>query len=838
MSTFRPTKQVLLLMFFAASLLLSTVLVPLSMSAEAHYLLDEEAAPASVDTVVPPSATLAPEQAYPPATKEDPAPRSEDAAAEPTNSSATKPWTPESEPGVVPTPTAALAAAMAEAPASMRVPRRLRLAALCSDDPSSYRMWRVSNPNDMAVPFSWTVMGTSQTGQLVVAAKGEVLFQTGTVAGPNTTSITVNRSPHDIKISTRNQCPTVKAPATQTLRRLRLVPLCSDEPRSYRLWQVRNPNDVAMTFAWVTANGQQQGEGTVPANGAATFQTNTVTAANTTRILVDGILHASRASIPVRCLVPRRTAALAEAGASQPARDEATATVSSKRNLVPDGWARPLSDSTIKTIAQAAPPPIATPPGGGRTRRPPPTGDPFGGPRRRTPPPTRDPGQRTPPPFRTPTGGTVPRTPPPTPTSGTVPRTPPPTPTSGTVPRTPRPTRTPIQTRTPDPQIPGWLRGYKFNDLDGDGIWDRNETGLGGVSIVVRSETGQVVASTVTTNASGSMSGLWEVRLLPGIYTIEETAPPGYMQTYPETAEGVYRIAFRRDGSYRLLSDRPRWYTGLNFGNTSSSDCHVCPKYVVFQSDRGGLTPNVIRTRFNGLWGVPLTKIGANISPVYNFQASQIAFASNRDGNWEIYRMNGDGNGQTNVTNNSESADLSPSWECSWIAFQSDRDGNWEIYKTDPSGSEQIRLTNNPASDADPAWAPDSQRIAFASDRDGNWDLYVMDQDGQNVQQLTDNPATDRNPAWSIDGQFIAFESDRDGQFEIYKLNLASGEVTRLTTISGGNLSPAWMPYCGYVFFQSERDGNLEIYRMLEDGTKQTNIRRKPSAADAFDLLR
>jgi Tol biopolymer transport system component len=358
---------------------------------------------------------------------------------------------------------------------------------------------------------------------------------------------------------------------------------------------------------------------------------------------------------------------------------------------------------------------------------------------------------------------------------------------------------------------------------------------MGGVSIVVRSEAGQVVASTISTSASDrSMSGLWEVSLLPGVYTIEEIVPSGHVQTYPETNGGIYRIVFRQEGRYRLLSPRPHWFTGLNFGNLSTGDCPICPDYLVFQSDQGGLTPNIIRTRFNGLWGTQLTKDGSNVSPIFNFPGSQIAFASNRDGDWEIYRMNLDGSNQVNVTNHSDGADLAPSWECFWIAFQSDRDGNWEIYKTDPSGSEQIRLTDNPAADEHPAWAPDSQRIAFTSNRDGNWDLYVMDQDGQNVERITDHPAIDRSPTWSPDGQFIAFESNRDGQFDIYKLNMASGEVTRLTETAGGNTNPVWMPYCDHIFFQSERDDNQEIYRMLDDGSEETNIRKRPSAADAL----
>src|SRR5262245_3037424 len=60
------------------------------------------------------------------------------------------------------------------------------------------------------------------------------------------------------------------------------------------------------------------------------------------------------------------------------------------------------------------------------------------------------------------------------------------------------------------------------------------------------------------------------------------------------------------------------------------------------------------------------------------------------------------------------------------IAFASDRDGNLEIYSMDGDGGAQTRLTQNSAEDYQPAWSPDGKRIAFVSTRDGNEEIYVM----------------------------------------------------------------------------------------------------------------
>src|SRR5687767_3392148 len=60
------------------------------------------------------------------------------------------------------------------------------------------------------------------------------------------------------------------------------------------------------------------------------------------------------------------------------------------------------------------------------------------------------------------------------------------------------------------------------------------------------------------------------------------------------------------------------------------------------------------------------------------------------------------------------------------IAFQSNRDGNNEIYVMNGDGSGLTNLTDNPADDFGPVWSPDGKKIIFSSNRDGNYDIYVM----------------------------------------------------------------------------------------------------------------
>ena len=166
------------------------------------------------------------------------------------------------------------------------------------------------------------------------------------------------------------------------------------------------------------------------------------------------------------------------------------------------------------------------------------------------------------------------------------------------------------------------------------------------------------------------------------------------------------------------------------------------------------------------------------------------------------------------------------------IAFDSDRDGNPEVYRMNQDGTAQTRLTNNPASDQNPAWSPEGNRIAFASTRNGNSEIYVMNADGSGQTRLTTNAATDANATWSPDGSTIAFQTNRDGNNEIYTMNAdGSGQANR-TTNAASDFRPSWSPDGTKIVFVSARNGNNEIYSMNADGSGQARLTNNP-ASDA-----
>ncbi len=204
--------------------------------------------------------------------------------------------------------------------------------------------------------------------------------------------------------------------------------------------------------------------------------------------------------------------------------------------------------------------------------------------------------------------------------------------------------------------------------------------------------------------------------------------------------------------------------------------------------------------------------------PVVGVLDTRLAFASNRDGNSEIYLMDDDGE-VIQLTRHAASDD-GPSWSPNKkrIAFASHRDGNWEIYWMNAEGDELTRVTHNPATDTEPAWSPNGDYIAFTSDRDGRREIYVAGPDG--VARVTYTPGDGESwaPAWGPNNA-ILFNSDRDGKREIYRTSQA-GEIVRITQTPGGaeSWSPAWGWGGSYTAFVSNRDGPQDVYTLSEGG--------------------
>ncbi len=254
---------------------------------------------------------------------------------------------------------------------------------------------------------------------------------------------------------------------------------------------------------------------------------------------------------------------------------------------------------------------------------------------------------------------------------------------------------------------------------------------------------------------------------------------------------------------------------------------------------------------------------------------SKLGFSSDRTGNREVWLMDYDGFGQTQVTKSKNinlSPDLSPdgkrvvyttyraeeastgqllviyniydgkkftlfssgtlnsapAWspDGSQIAFTSNAKGNAEIFTISANGSGLRQVTFNRSIDTSPAWNPKSGQIAFTSDRSGNPMVYIMNNDGTNEQRLTYVGEYNESAGWSPDGTKLAYVSRSGINFDIYVVDMGNNVVTRLTQSEGSNENPCWSPDSRHIAFASNRTGKYQVWSMLFNGTKLRQLTR------------
>ncbi len=85
------------------------------------------------------------------------------------------------------------------------------------------------------------------------------------------------------------------------------------------------------------------------------------------------------------------------------------------------------------------------------------------------------------------------------------------------------------------------------------------------------------------------------------------------------------------------------------------------------------------------------------------------------------------------------------------LAFRSDRDGDFEIFKIRTDGSKQKRLTRNQEFDAEPTFSRDGGQIAITSNGGSsaiNLGIYTANADGSGQIRITSTSTYDFEPDW------------------------------------------------------------------------------------------
>jgi len=193
-------------------------------------------------------------------------------------------------------------------------------------------------------------------------------------------------------------------------------------------------------------------------------------------------------------------------------------------------------------------------------------------------------------------------------------------------------------------------------------------------------------------------------------------------------------------------------------------------------------------------------------SAVWSHDGSQIAFASDRYGNFDVFTMPAAGGEAKRLTfhsNNEKPSDFSrDNRKIIFSAIRQDLHTNVqfpsgvleELYSVPAAGGRVNLLLTSPAHDA--TYSPDGTKLIF-HDRKGyedNWrkhhtsavtrDVWVYDLSSKKYTQLSSFEGENRNPVFDADNDTFYYLTEESGSFNIHKSSLSNPEVnTAITTL-------------------------------------------------------
>ncbi len=281
-------------------------------------------------------------------------------------------------------------------------------------------------------------------------------------------------------------------------------------------------------------------------------------------------------------------------------------------------------------------------------------------------------------------------------------------------------------------------------------------------------------------------------------------------------------------------------YEGPGLSGVSSSS-------VFSMNPDGGAKTNLTSSP-----GKDRARRGASVGsydPAYSADGRKIVFARVSQGSfsYDVWVMNADGSGATNLTNSGTIREEEPGFspDGSKIVFVRDPDnGDTQLYvmNADGSGATALGGTGGLTSPEDPEFSPDGSKIAFSATAPPatEADIFTIGANGQGLANLTSALTGFNNePSWAPDGTRIAFSNQppSPGDPNILVVGAAGGATTDLTgSVTGASVgNPAFSPDGTLIAYDRDdgSDGNSDIFTMrASDGLQQTNITSDTASED------
>lgn len=193
---------------------------------------------------------------------------------------------------------------------------------------------------------------------------------------------------------------------------------------------------------------------------------------------------------------------------------------------------------------------------------------------------------------------------------------------------------------------------------------------------------------------------------------------------------------------------------------------------------------------------------GAAFDPNVDPFGRTIVFASTRNARFShLYTKPADGNTIRQITD-VKANDAQPAFspDGTQIAFCSDRAGQWDIWLIDADGRNPRQITNNPMPELHPSWSPDGRRLVYCriNPQEGRGELWISELDNPGAKRLIGEGLF---PSWSPRGDRIAYQRARSPGsrwFSIWTIHLEDNEALYPTEVAHSTdaalIAPSWSP--------------------------------------------
>ena len=237
------------------------------------------------------------------------------------------------------------------------------------------------------------------------------------------------------------------------------------------------------------------------------------------------------------------------------------------------------------------------------------------------------------------------------------------------------------------------------------------------------------------------------------------------------------------------------------------------------------------------------TQASYECSPIWSPDSKQIAFASDRNGNFDLFVMSADGGAARRLTTHSASEIPSTfTTDGNYILFSASiqdpansalfpTSAMTELYKVPVTGGRTEQVLGTPA---EMVCFDKSGKTFLYQDRKGfedEWrkhhtssitrDVWLYDSENGKHTNLTAHAGEDRNPVFAPDGQTVYFLSERDGStFNVYSFPISSPQSLKTVThfkthpvrfLSMGSNGTLCYTYDGEIYTQKQGDKQQKV---------------------------